>query len=137
MSGYIQWTYNKKIMRFWLRVEFVKCDMTMWVLKHEVLQYSLEYNIKRQYFIEIIGKMLSQRIKYTSQVISKYLTHPNYYVLMTLGNIMRVEILNLNFSLKDALKNEKQNKKILGLRYMRNHIVHKLHSKFKIHKNCT
>ena len=106
-------------------------------MKHEVLQYSLEYNIKRQYFIEIIGKMLSQRIKYTSQVTSKYLTHPNYYVLMTLGNIMRVEILNLNFSLKDALKNEKQNKKILGLRYMRNHIVHKLHSKFKIHKNCT
>ena len=54
MSGYIQRTYNKKIMRLWLRVEFVKCDMTMWVLKHEVLQYSLEYNIKRQYFIEII-----------------------------------------------------------------------------------
>ena len=36
-----------------------------------------------------------RRIKYTWQVISKYLvaTHPYYYVLMKLGNIMRVEIL--------------------------------------------
>ena len=49
---------------------------------------------------------LSQRIKYTSQEICKYLcTHPNYYVLMKLENIMRVERLNLNFSIKDDVKN--------------------------------
>ena len=49
--------------------------------------------------------MLSQRIKYTYQVISKYLViHPNYYALVKPGNIMRVEILNLNFSIKNGLK---------------------------------
>ena len=43
------------------------------------------------------------------KVISKYLaTHPNYYEISSklskLGNIMRVEILTLNFSIKDGLK---------------------------------
>ena len=31
-------------------------------------------------------------------------THPHYYVLMKLGNMMRVEILNLTFNIKDGLK---------------------------------
>ena len=43
------------------------------------------------------------------EVISKYIaTHPNYYEISSkpskLENIMRVEILNLNFSTKDGLK---------------------------------
>ena len=43
------------------------------------------------------------------QVISKYLaTHSNYYEISSklskLGNIMRVETLTLNFSIKDGLK---------------------------------
>ena len=43
------------------------------------------------------------------KVISKYLaTHPNYYEIFSklskLGNIMTVEILTLNFSIKDGLK---------------------------------
>ena len=49
--------------------------------------------------------MLSQRIKYTYRVISKYIaTQSNFYVLMKLENIMRVQILNRNISLKDGLK---------------------------------
>ena len=55
--------------------------------------------------MQIIGKMLSPSIKYTYQVISKCLaTHPNFYVLMKLGNMMRVLILNPNFSIKYDLK---------------------------------
>ena len=43
------------------------------------------------------------------EVISKYLaTHSNYYEISSnlskLGNIMRVETLTLNFSIKDGLK---------------------------------
>ena len=53
--------------------------------------------------------MLSQRIKIHYEIISKYLpTHPNYCEisskLFKLGNIMGVEILTLNFSIKDDLK---------------------------------
>ena len=47
---------------------------------------------------------MSRRIKNTSQLIRKYLRHPNYNVLMKLGNIMKVELLNLSFSKEDALK---------------------------------
>ena len=48
-----------------------------------------------------------QNIHY--QIISKYLaTHSNYYEISSklskLGNIMRVETLTLNFSIKDGLK---------------------------------
>ena len=48
-----------------------------------------------------------ENIRY--QVISKYLaTHSNYYEISSklskLGNIMRVETLTLNFSIKDGLK---------------------------------
>ena len=48
-----------------------------------------------------------QNIHY--EAIRKYLaTHPNYHEtsskLFKLGNIMRVEILTLNFSVKDGLK---------------------------------
>ena len=58
-------------------------------------------NTEYKLFIEIIDEMLTQRIKYSYQVISKYLaTQPSYSVLMKLGNIMRVEILNLNFRKK-------------------------------------
>ena len=43
------------------------------------------------------------------KVITKYLaSHPNYHVIPSklpkLGNIMRVEILTENFSIKDGLK---------------------------------
>ena len=51
--------------------------------------------------------MLSRRIKYTlltKELANILATHPNYYILMKLGNIMRVEILNLSFSIKDSLK---------------------------------
>ena len=49
--------------------------------------------------------MLSERIKYTYREISKYVaTHSKFYVLMKLENIMRVQILNRNISLKDGLK---------------------------------
>ena len=55
--------------------------------------------------MQIIRKMLSPSIKYTYQVISKCLaTHPNFYVLMKLGNMMRVPKLNPNFSIKYDLK---------------------------------
>ena len=37
--------------------------------------------------------------------------YPNYYVLMKLKNIMRVEIINLNFSLKDGVKSVSKTKK--------------------------
>ena len=52
--------------------------------------------------------MLSQRIKYTYQEISKYqATHPYFLCItvMKLGYIMRVQTLNLNFSIKDVIKN--------------------------------
>ena len=38
-------------------------------------------------------------------------TRQNYYLLMKLGNILRVEILNLNFSIKDGIKNVKRLKR--------------------------
>ena len=64
--------------------------------------------------------MLSQKIKYTYQVISKYLaTNAKIYVytVMKLGNTMRVQILNLNFSIKDGLKlNQELKRKVVGLR---------------------
>ena len=50
--------------------------------------------------------MLSRRIKYTlltKELANILATHPNYYILMKLGNIMRVEILNLSFSIKDCI----------------------------------
>ena len=45
----------------------------------------------------------------TKYIISKYLAaHPNYCEISSklskVGNIMRVEILTLNFSIKDGLK---------------------------------
>ena len=45
----------------------------------------------------------------TKYIISKYLAaHPNYYEISSklskVGNIMRVEILILHFSIKDGLK---------------------------------
>ena len=48
-------------------------------------------------------------------------THPNYYEISSklskLGNITRVEILTLNFSIKDGLKIVSKTKmKIVGLR---------------------
>ena len=54
--------------------------------------------------------MLSRRrIKYTLQSnYHKPSTHPNCYEISSklsrLGNIMRLEILTLNFSIKDGLK---------------------------------
>ena len=48
------------------------------------------------------------KIYITKYIISKYVaTHPNCYEISKLskmGNIMRVEILTLNFSIKDGLK---------------------------------
>ena len=63
-------------------------------------------------------------------------THPNYYVLIRLGNIMRVEILNLNFSIKESKMYQKLKRKITGLRYIRDSllIVRKLQRKLTIHK---
>ena len=51
----------------------------------------------------------NSKIYITKHIISKYLaTHPNYYEILSklskMGNIMRVEILTLNFSIKDILK---------------------------------
>ena len=69
--------------------------------------------------MQIIGKMLSPSIKYTYQVISKCLaTHPNFYVLVKLGNMIRVPILNPNFSIKHDLKNlyQELKGKMFGLR---------------------
>ena len=42
---------------------------------------------------------MSQGIKYTlqDQLISKYLTHPNYYVLIKLGNIYESRDINSEF----------------------------------------
>ena len=66
--------------------------------------------------------MLSQRIKYTppppppkKKKNRKYLWYTSIqiiiYVLMKLENIMRAEILNLNFSIKDGVKIVSKTKK--------------------------
>ena len=55
---------------------------------------------------------------------------------MKLEHSMRVEILNLNCSIKDGLKIVSKIKKVVGLRYVRVYIVQKFHSEFRIHKNC-
>ena len=93
--------------------------------------------------------MLSRRrIKYTlrSNYVSKYLaTQLTYYEISSksskLRNIMRVEILTLNFSIKDNLKivsKTKTKNRYSTIYYIdyRDYIVHKLRSKFRIHKSC-
>ena len=60
--------------------------------------------------------MLSQRIKCTDQEKNcKYLWYISIqiiiYVLRKLENVMRVEILNLNFSIKDGVKSVPKTKK--------------------------
>ena len=56
---------------------------------------------------------------------------------MKLENIMRVEILNLNFSIKDRVisVSKTQKKNCLTSIYIELHGA-KLHSKCRIHKNC-
>lgn len=54
---------------------------------------------------------------------------------MKLENIMRVEILNLNFNIKDSIKSvSKTKKKNCWSLNIKDYIVHKLY-KWRIHKN--
>ena len=54
---------------------------------------------------------------------------------MKLENIMRVEILNLNFNIKDSIKSvSKTKKKNCWSLNIEDYIVHKLY-KWRIHKN--
>ena len=63
----------------------------------------------------------NSKIYIMKHIISKYLaTHPNYYEILSklskMGNIMKVEILTLNFRIKDSLKIVSKTKmKIVGL----------------------
>ena len=74
------------------------------------MQYSVEYQKHR---IEIVFRdywknVVTKKNKICYEVISKYLdTHPNFYEISSklskLGNMV-VEILTMNFSIKDGLK---------------------------------
>ena len=67
--------------------------------------------VYRDYWKNVITK---NKIYFQSN--SQIPTRQNYYLLMKLGNTLRVEILNLNLIIKDGLKNVKRLKrKTVGL----------------------
>ena len=104
-------------MRLSLLVEFVDCDMTRQFKNLETLWSFAIFNrvpiIKNKnslyrllHWKSVVKK--KNKMYTTKELGNTYSTHSNYYEIFfkssKLGNIMRVEILTLNWRIKDGLK---------------------------------
>ena len=111
-------TFRELTNKLWdsssLRVKFVDCDMARQRKDLGTWSFTIFSRVpiiqNRNGLQRLLGRCCHKEEKNIHyKLISKYLaTHPNYYEISSklskLGNIMRVEILTLYFSIKDDLK---------------------------------
>ena len=130
-------------MRLSLRLEFVQSDdMTMQYFgtfrNFGIIQQQSTKNIEQKQLIytDYWKNLVTKKKIYLQSNQEIPNTHRNFYVLMKLGNIIRVQILSPNFSVRDGLKLVTRAKtKNCWSTIDQGYIVHKLQSKFRI-QNC-
>ena len=62
-------------------------------------------------------------------------TYTSRFLLIKLGDIIKVEVLNISISItEDGLKSVSK-RELAGLQCIESYIVHKLHKNFRNHKN--